>query len=447
MRTPILPRTTASAFVVAALLALATAPGHVVPRAYAQAGDDDVVQPEDGEDQATDQLKLLMSKARVLAAARVTAVKDCALPQTTAADVKLWIVTNRDKLAADLQASQHVFVRSELPTCAMTLLRPNADVRFSVPTCRAAVTDELQAQQTVVHESVHHFNVGQEAFARSITDAVMAADGTVTCPGNEEMLAAGSEHACFLHKGTVTCWGFDGEGQTHVPRLKNPKAVRANGWHTCALDDEGLACWGNNEMNQTLVPDLPDLKGFGVGAYHTCAIDGTKVKCWGGDWADQTVPPANLGTPVSLALGIEHSCAITDTGVKCWGRNAQTTLPAGLTNVKEIAAGDNHSCAIAGTKVVCWGDNSKHQNDVPASLAEPKAVAVGLYHSCALDRDGMKCWGSQEFGQIDVPALTDPRMIALGTHYSCAVDKVGVKCWGANAQGQTDVPPALRNLN
>jgi len=48
-----------------------------------------------------------------------------------------------------------------------------------------------------------------------------------TCRANKHIQRA-------LDDNGVTCWGYNGEGQTDVPSLSNPVAVSAGNYHTCA---------------------------------------------------------------------------------------------------------------------------------------------------------------------------------------------------------------------
>ena len=67
-------------------------------------------------------------------------------------------------------------------------------------------------------------------------------------------VSAGEQHTCALDDNGVTCWGYNGMGQTDVPALSNPTQVSLGGSHTCALDDNGVTCWGSNNYGQTDVP-------------------------------------------------------------------------------------------------------------------------------------------------------------------------------------------------
>ena len=190
---------------------------------------------------------------------------------------------------------------------------------------------------------------------------------------------AGSVHTCaILDDGSVSCWGYNGNGQlgdgTTTERLtptqtsslgtnRTAVAITAGNAHTCViLDDGSVSCWGNNVFGQLgdgttterNTPTQTSSLGFGrtavaiaTGQYHTCALlDDGSVSCWGyntngqlggGTTTERNTPTqtSSLGTDrtaVVITAGAFHTCAILDDGsVSCWGNNGDGQLGDGTT--------------------------------------------------------------------------------------------------------------------
>jgi alpha-tubulin suppressor-like RCC1 family protein len=73
-----------------------------------------------------------------------------------------------------------------------------------------------------------------------------------------KQVSAGYGHTCALQTdGTVSCWGYDSDGQASVPAgLGTVSAISAGFYHTCALKtDSKVVCWGSNAYGQSTVPD------------------------------------------------------------------------------------------------------------------------------------------------------------------------------------------------
>jgi alpha-tubulin suppressor-like RCC1 family protein len=325
-------------------------------------------------------------------------------------------------------------------------------------------------------------------------------------------ITAGFAHTCaLLDNGSVVCWGYNGNGQlgvgdttdrgddpgelptTAVPlgAGRTATAITAGSAHTCALlDNATVTCWGYNGNGQLGVGDtatrgdnpgeLPTTAvplgagrtatAISAGIFHTCALlDNATVTCWGynaggqlgvGDTATRgdnpgelptTAVPLGAGrTATAISAGIFHTCVVRDdASVVCWGYNAGGQLGVGDTanrgdNPGELPApavplgagraastitgGSLHSCAVRDdASLVCWGYNGNGQlgvgdtanrGDNPGELPAPPValgaarsatdVTAGEYHTCAVRDNGtVVCWGYNELGQLGVGDTAD----------------------------------------
>jgi alpha-tubulin suppressor-like RCC1 family protein len=183
-------------------------------------------------------------------------------------------------------------------------------------------------------------------------------------------VAIGQQHACARRSdGTVTCWGYNTDGQlgsgtlyaiqapADVPGITTATRIFAGAHATCALlSDATLSCWGRNTSGELgdgtrtsrvtplVVPGLSMVTSASIGDAHACAVraDGT-ARCWGeganyrlgtGNTADQlwaTTGPTLTGI-AEIGAGYQHSCArLTDRTVRCWGENGGRQIGDGTT--------------------------------------------------------------------------------------------------------------------
>ena len=217
---------------------------------------------------------------------------------------------------------------------------------------------------------------------------------------NVVAVAGGGYHSLALKSdGTVVAWGYNGNGQTHVPVSSNNVEVMAGDFHSLALQNDGtVVAWGDNGYGQTHVPaGLSSVVAVAAGGYHSLALrsDGTVV-AWGQYYNGLTYAPM--------------------------------FVPGGLSNVVGLAAGGYHNLALKsdGT-VVAWGDNGYGQNNVPVGLSNVVAVAEGGYHSLALKSDGtVVAWGQYYNGLTYAPmfvpgGLSNVVGLAAGGYHSLAL--------------------------
>ena len=138
-------------------------------------------------------------------------------------------------------------------------------------------------------------------------------------------ITAGDYHTCvILDDGSVSCWGNNANGQngnsnsnTTTPKPtqtsslgegRTAVAISAGGGHTCAtLDDGSVSCWGFNGNGQ-------------LG-------DGTTTER---HIPTQTSSLGEGRTAVTISAGDSHTCTLLDDGsVSCWGWNSFCQLGDG----------------------------------------------------------------------------------------------------------------------
>ena len=348
-------------------------------------------------------------------------------------------------------------------------------------------------------------------------------------------ITAGGAHTCaLLQTGNITCWGYNSWGQlgngtsgTQGLRVTIPLEVRditdatqvtAGALYTCALRQTGtITCWGYNwdgqlgngqATNSSPVPvevqGITDATQITAGGAHTCALRQTgTIACWGrqdvvawgwhGDW--EPVGVQGITDAIQITTGDSHTCALRQTGtITCWGRNysgqlgnGTTSSPSsvpveveGITDATQITTGHYHTCALLQTgNITCWGNNGTGQlgngqrgydSSVPVEvqgITDATQIKAGGAHTCALLQTGnITCWGYNRWGQlgnsrggenayssvpVEVTGITDATQITAGgeflaaagefdgeiTGHTCALLQAGtIDCWGANGHGQ-----------
>lgn len=128
-----------------------------------------------------DPLRLLFEDARAFAANRVLKAVPCAFGSDVSSQVRDWILNQKQALADDILQSSHIWITDKQSTCAFTQAISQAPITFSFEACRPGVLDISNALKILVHESVHHFGVTDEAFADKIAEAVYNLGSQAAC--------------------------------------------------------------------------------------------------------------------------------------------------------------------------------------------------------------------------------------------------------------------------
>ena len=281
-------------------------------------------------------------------------------------------------------------------------------VELSVPTAVTAIGDARDVQAGGGHTCAVHGdggltcwgydNYGQLGHAPSAGN-IERTPTLVTLRAAATRITTGDSHTCaLLADGTVDCWGADGAGQlgrgaaisigvnatpVTVTGVSGVVDVAAGYAHTCAaLSGGSVTCWGYDSNGQ-LGRGAPASGGFSTTA------------------ASVVLPAGKNATAV--CAGYLHSCALlTDGTVTCWGLNdkgqlgsgvvsgglvtpAESATPltvTGVTGARAVTCGGHHTCAIIeNSQAVCWGANDKGQlgaGIAPDALPRPTPLPVSF---------------------------------------------------------------------
>lgn len=297
---------------------------------------------------------------------------------------------------------------------------------------------------------------------------------------NLASFSLGQDHMCGRDQSGIQCWGY---GYTNIPKLKNPRLLRAGHRTACAADDEGVKCWGlaAKGMNERM-PAFQNLKSLSMSSGDLCAIDDQGPRCISGDKRFNLLPPPGVEGAREIMMGRSRICTSMADSIVCWVQMGQMEPYAySIQNPEVFTFGPEGVCAVAGNQLTCWKSAEKDKpksypigiraiasgeystylvNDQdqlmsfyngawivgrqPLSLSGTRALSVGERHVCALDNGGVKChgWGNDTRDQEiqKVPPLPDPEAIASGSYFACALGSGKVECWGQEFERVREIP-------
>jgi alpha-tubulin suppressor-like RCC1 family protein len=286
--------------------------------------------------------------------------------------------------------------------------------------------------------------------------------------GDVTDFAVGFHHVCALNQsGQVFCWGENSMGQigarkaearvdtpVRVDGIDGAKAITCGTLHSCAILGDGrVSCWGWNGQGQT-----------GSDVEYTTEARELVVP--------EIVP--GIAEATSIVAGRAHTCAKTKAGLLCWGESQlksqrdtrgharnQPSLVEDLVDVEQLAAKDETSCALFRDKHVgCWGSGAfsvmpsrplRAESPLPVILPPARSVAISQYHGCAILENGrVSCFGWNNHGELGrerqsdyqphesdlVPGLPGTvDALAVGAATSCAIVRHDeLWCWGIPPQ-------------
>jgi len=275
--------------------------------------------------------------------------------------------------------------------------------------------------------------------------------------------AIGMSHVCaIVQGGRVYCWGDNSQGQigarrheaqidtpVRVEGIEGAKSIVAGMMHSCVLLTDGrVSCWGWNGNGQTsgdveygsearelvrpeIVPGISGATQLAAGRDQTCVRMKNETWCWGRSYMKSQNArgyhhnqPANVEELADLqqfGFSGETACGLFKDGhVGCWGSgafsilpgrplHADSPLPVILPPARTLAMGKYHGCSILQNgRVSCWGwnnhgelgqkpqpDYNAHESAIIEGLpGRVDSLAVGSATSCAIVRnEELWCWG------------------------------------------------------
>lgn len=129
-----------------------------------------------------DSLRDLFEKARAAASVTVENLNRCSFGIGARRELADWIMSNQEKIAADIRKSAHLWVVDAQPTCAFTQTREESPIYLSYPTCASTVgTDLSNALFVILHETAHHLGIADELAADEFARAIGSADINAQC--------------------------------------------------------------------------------------------------------------------------------------------------------------------------------------------------------------------------------------------------------------------------
>ena len=127
-------------------------------------------------------MRLLFEQARIKAVSSLERMAEVDLKQINDDSIRTWLKENRFDLSSDIRKSKHIWLKSfddlsgytalQDKNCAATVMDQAADIYFSRSDCVEVDHIGALASQLLVHESIHHLGIADEAQADRIATAV-----------------------------------------------------------------------------------------------------------------------------------------------------------------------------------------------------------------------------------------------------------------------------------
>ena len=405
-----------------------------------------------------DDVRLMVTQSRELAARRVANLKSCGFRDDASADTRAWILGHQAEMAADILASSHSWVDGPQPndepnTCARTNLTERAEVQFSIEACHSTVTSYSAAGMLLVHESVHHFGIADETLADAVALAVYGSSVVPGCSASPApQIAIGYNEVCALKADQIRCLDDGAAHGTIIEGLNHPYLVRGDGYGGfCATDDDGVKCWDRLHPLSLSMANF-DWRDLSLTSAGSCAAAPDRVSCWGRNQALFGLENDDrLDHPRRIALGRMFACALQEGGVLCSSDGHFPYPPEPPSDVPldaayDLQAGEETLCALIGGSIRCWSTNGPdfdtfHLRQHPLPLHN--ITQMGLAGTLCVGGDGLVICrlsnGSE--GRYTIPNL---RQIAASLGKICIVDGDRVKCAGSvRLDPLTDITDAL----
>lgn len=215
-----------------------------------------------------DSLRLQLASAKRQASTMVNKLNELVLRDADA-DIREFILTNKEKLASNLVSSPHVWDLQERPTCAWTS-RPEIDsekeaieIYFSYPTCRNSLKSFTEATKLLLHETAHHFDKNEDFADRMAITIInawtsgalewqpLATDSQEEARMGASMVTDGSKLIVFggLSVDQVSSSGAIYDLSQQKWTAMNTSNSKGRYLHSAVLYDKKMLVWGGFMLN------------------------------------------------------------------------------------------------------------------------------------------------------------------------------------------------------
>ena len=292
------------------------------------------------------------------------------------------------------------------------------------------------------------FTEGTNGGSREARELIQPPAGLVAVQVSAHEASSSANIHCLALKadGTVTAWGWNGEGQCNVPAGLNDvvSVVAGDGVSLAVKSDGTVTAWGSGKRFSSLPRNLSNVvqAAFTKGGTLILFADGT---CRFVSEMSKEAGGKMEKTRINGQL-YEHPAGLGSTA------NVEATIVAARANNLVAIAGGDHGYALDSSgRILPFRLREDPEVTVPKNLAPIAALPV-TNENCnffaAITVNGaVRAWGKNENGQCDPPQNLPPvKMLSTGSRHAAAITTEGtLVTWGWNWHGERDLPAEFAN--